>query len=196
MRPGIGQTTLRDSFEDEALWDTAASNKGSASIDRGRLTLAVQPEVYLFSLRHSLNVDDFYAEITARPNLCRGTDDYGLLIRASRVAYFRFSLSCNGMVQVDRISAGTRQSLQTPAPSGDAPRGSPGEVRIGVWADGPEMRLFLNGRYQLTVKNPAPRAGTIGVFVRSAGDTPVTVNFLDLTIQEITYVPSTATPMP
>ncbi|MGE5251277.1 MAG: hypothetical protein ACM3QS_13810 [Bacteroidota bacterium] len=196
MRPGVGQTTLHDSFTDEELWDTAASDKGSAGIDRSRLTLAVQPEVYLFSLRHGLNLDDFYAEITARPNLCRGADDYGVLIRASRVAYFRFSLTCNGMVQADRISAGTRQSLQAPIPSGDAPRGSPGEVRIGVWAVGPEMRLFLNGRYQFTVKNPAPRAGTIGVFVRSAGDTPVTVNFLDLVIQDVSQSAAAATPLP
>ncbi|HEY6073649.1 MAG TPA: hypothetical protein VIV15_09705, partial [Anaerolineales bacterium] len=32
MRPGIGQTTLSDSFSDEELWDTAVSDKGSASI--------------------------------------------------------------------------------------------------------------------------------------------------------------------
>ena len=77
MRPGVGQTTLSDSFTDAGLWDTAASDKGSASVDRNRLTIVVQPEVYLFSLRRGLSVDDFYAEVTASLNLCRGADDYG-----------------------------------------------------------------------------------------------------------------------
>jgi len=196
MRPGVGNTTVSDSFTDAKLWDTATSNEGSASVERNRLTLAVQPEVYLFSLRHGLSLDDFYAEITARPNLCRGADDYGVLIRASVVVYYRFSLNCNGMAQVDRISAGSRQLLQSAVPSGDAPRGSPGEVRIGVWAVESEMRLFLNGRYQFTVTHPSPRSGTIGVFARSAGDTPVTITFSDLTIQDVSYAPPTRTLAP
>jgi hypothetical protein len=196
MHPGVGQTTLSDSFTDEELWDTTTSDKGSANIDRNRLTLAVQPKVYMISLRHKLALNDFYAEITARPNLCRGDDDYGLLVRANAVAYYRFALSCNGMVKAERISVGTRQPLQEAVLSGDAPRGSPGEVRIGVWAVGTEMRLFLNGRYQFTVRNPNYRSGTIGVFARAAGDTPVTINFSDLVIQEVDYAPPPATLTP
>ncbi len=196
MRPGIGQTTLSDSFSDEELWDTAVSDKGSASIDRNRLTLAVQSQVYMISLRHKLNLTDFYAEITARPSLCRGADDYGVLVRASAVAYYRFGLSCTGTVRADRISVGTRQVLQEAIPSGDAPRGSPGEVRIGIWAVGNEMRLFLNGRYQFTIRNSNYRNGTIGVFARSAGDTPVTVNFLDLVVQSVEYAPPAITLTP
>ena len=196
MRPGVGNTTLSDSFTDPDLWESRASPQASASVERNRLTLAVQPGVYLFSLRRGLALDDFYAEITARPSLCRGADDYGLLIRASGSAYYRFSLTCNGTVQADRISAGTRQSLQGALPSGDAPRGSPGEVRIGVWAVGAEMRLFLNGRYQFSINNPNMRTGTIGVFARSGGDTPLTVTFSDLVIQDVSYIPPTRTPMP
>jgi len=196
MRPGVGGTTLSDSFSEAESWDTRSSNQGSASVERNRLTLAVQPGIYLFSLRRGLALDDFYAEITARPSLCRGGDDYGVLIRASTAAYYRFSLTCNGMVQADRISAGTRESLQAAVPSGDAPRGSPGEVRIGVWAVGAEMRLFLNGRYQFSIDNPNMRTGTIGVFARSAGDTPLTVSFSDLVIQDVSYIPPTRTPMP
>jgi hypothetical protein len=189
MDPGLGGTLLEDTFSDEGSWDTAVSDKGSASIERNRLTLAVQPKVYMLSLRKKLAVDDFYAEITARLNLCREGDDYGVLVRANAVAYYRFALSCNGAVRAERISTGTRQILQDWLPSGDAPRGSPGEVRIGVWAAGNEMRLFLNGRYQFSVRNPNYRSGTIGVFARAAGDTPVTVNFSDLVIREVEYAP-------
>lgn len=195
MRPGLGQTALSDTFTDAELWGTAVSNDGSASVDRNRLTIVAQPGVYMFSLRKDLVLDDFYAEITARPNLCRGGDDYGLLVRANAVAYYRFALSCEGTVRAERISVGTRQSLQEALPSGDAPRGSPGEVRIGIWAVGAEMRLFLNGRYQFSIHNPNLRTGTLGVFARSAGDTPVTINFSDLLVQEVEYAPP-PTPAP
>ena len=196
MRPGLGDTTLSDSFTDDSLWDTAASDQGSSSVEENRLTLAVQPKIYLISLRHDLSMDNFYAEITAQPNLCRGEDSYGLLIRAHAVAYYRFSLTCNGMVSAERIRFNNIQQLHEPIASGDAPIGPPDEVRIGVWVVGTEMRLFLNGHYQFTVQDASYASGSLGVFARSAGDTPVTVNFSDLMIQSVTYLAPTRTPMP
>lgn len=196
MRPGIGSTILTDDFSDPSLWDIATSDQASADINNNRLILSVQSKVYMISLRQDLTADDYYAEVTARPNLCRGDDSYGLLVRANAVAYYRFSLTCNGEVFMERISVGKRELLQSPLPSGDAPRGAPGEVRIGMWAVGSELRLFLNGRYQFGVSNTAYPSGTIGVFVNSAGDNPVVVSFSRLTIQEVDYSFPTATPKP
>jgi hypothetical protein len=150
----------------------------------------------MLSLRHDLTLDDYYAEITARTNLCRGDDSYGLLIRANAVAYYRITLTCNSTVSAERVSVGTRQLLQSPLPSGDAPPGAPGEVRIGVWAVGTEMRLFLNGRYQFSISDTNYPSGTIGVFVNSAGDTGTIVSFSDLTIQEINPTTPIQTPQP
>jgi len=91
---------------------------------------------------------------------------------------------------------GKREVLQTPLPSGDVPRGAPGEVRIGVWALGSELRLFLNGRYQFGISNTAYPNGTIGVFVNSTGENPVVVSFSRLTLQEVDYSFPTMTPEP
>jgi hypothetical protein len=196
MRPGLGEMFLTDKALDPTMWDTIESNEASAVIDDDRLTLAVQSQVYMISLRQELVLGDFYAEITARPGLCRGDDSYGFLVRANAVAGYRFSLYCNGRVSAERVSVGKRQVLQEPIPSGDAPPGAPGQVRIGVWAVGDEMRLFLNGRYQFSVTEPSYSSGTVGVFVNSAGDTAVTVSFSDLSVQDVIYVPPTPTPEP
>ncbi len=150
----------------------------------------------MISLRHGLTANDTYAEITARPGLCRGDDSYGLLIRANAVAYYRFSLTCNGNAFAERISGSKHELLQAPLPSGDVPRGAPGEVRIGVWAVGTEMRLFLNGRYQFSVSNSNYPSGTIGVFVNSAGETPAIVSFSRLTLQKVDYTLPAMTPNP
>ncbi|WKZ37706.1 MAG: hypothetical protein QY332_07145 [Anaerolineales bacterium] len=196
MRPGLGNILLSDDFSDPSLWDTAVSNQASAGVDNNRLTLAVQSGVYMLSLRQDLALNNFYAEITARPSLCRSDDNYGVLIRATTATYYRFALACNGTVRAERISSGNRVPLQQPLQSGDVPPGAPGEVRIGIWAVGREMRLFLNGRFQFSVSDPTFRSGTIGVFVRSAGDTAAVVSFSDLSIQGIDYIPPTNTPVP
>ena len=195
MGPGIGKETLSDDFSDDSVWDTATSNQGSAAISRNRLTLAVQPKYYLASMRHELIVSDFYAEITARPSLCRGDDNYGLVVRGIGSSFYRFVLACNGEVRAERVSGGTRLSIHEPVSSGDAPA-APGEVRIGVWAVGGDMRLFLNGRYQFSVTEGTFPSGGLGVFVRSAGDTLTTVTFSDLAVYEVNYIPPTKTPLP
>jgi hypothetical protein len=196
MRPGLGTTTLTDDFSNASLWNTATSDEASADIDSNRLILSAQSNVYMISLRRELTENDYYTEITARPDLCRGDDAYGLLVRANAVAYYRFSLTCNGTVYAERISVGTRELLQIPLPSGDVPRGAPGEVRIGVWAVGSEMRLFLNGRYQFSINSTNYPSGTIGVFVNSSGETPVIVSFSRLTLQKVDYTFPTMTPKP
>jgi hypothetical protein len=196
-KPDVGGVILSDDFSDPDEWNTAASDQGSAAVSRNRLTLAVQPGFSIASIRKEPVLGNFYAEITARPSLCRGADDYGLLLRApNNVAAYRFALSCNGSARVERFSVGRAHPLQPPVPSGDVPRGAPGEVRLGVWAVDSELRFFLNGRYQFTVTDNSYPSGAIGVFAQAAGDTPVTVTFSDLVISEVTYIPATRTPLP
>ena len=194
MSPGIGRVTLEDDFSDDEVWDTAQSDNGSAVITRNRLTLAVQSGYYLSSMRRELPLSDFYAEITARPSLCRGEDHYGLIIRGVGSSFYRFLLSCNGQVWAERISGGTKLTIHEPVPSGDA-AGAPGEVRIGMWAVGSEMRLFLNERFQFSVTEATFPIGALGVFVRSNGETPVTVLFSDLEVYDVNYTPPTKTPI-
>ena len=196
MRPGLGATILTDNFPTSTLWDVAVSDEASASVENSSLILAAQSGNIMSSLRHDLVLDDYYAEVTARLSLCRGNDEYGILVRANGGAYYRFSLSCNGNTHADRMSNARRMVLQAAMPSSDVPVGPPGEVRIGVWAVGTEMRLFLNGHYQFSVSEPSYRSGTIGFFVNSAGDTATIVSFSDLVIQNVEYAFPTQTPRP
>jgi hypothetical protein len=185
LQPILGDVLLEDNFSDESLWDIASSNQASAAMDKNRLTLSAQSGVYMISLRHELILTDYYAEITAKPGLCKGEDHYGLLIRATVGTYYRFVLACDGTARIERYANGNKLILQKPEPSGDVPPGAPGQVRIGVWALGKEMRLFLNDRYQFSIIDPSFPSGTIGVFARSVGETPVVVSFEDLMIYEI-----------
>ena len=196
MLLGLGELIAIDDFSDPGEWDTAVSNDGSASISRDRLTLVAQPDVYMVSLQRQLVLGNFYAELTARPSLCRGEDEYGFLVRASAVTYYRFALTCNGQAHAERISQRERHILHEPVFSGDVPPGAPGEVRIGVWAYGSELRLFLNDRFQFSFTDSNISSGTVGVFARAAGETPVTVAFSNLRVHAVEYAPPTSTSVP
>jgi hypothetical protein len=194
MLTGLGGLIASDDFTDPGEWDTAVSKEGSASVSRERLTLAVQPGVYIVSMQRQMVLGNFYAEITARPSLCRGADEYGFVVRASTATYYRFSLTCDGQAHAERISLQERHDLHEPVMSGDVPPGAPGEVRIGVWAAGSELRLFLNDRFQFSFTDKNISSGTVGVFASAKGDTPVTVTFTDLRVRSVEYTLPSATP--
>ena len=190
-RPGLGEIILQDDFTDPDAWQTVSTNNTSAAVDRGQLTLGISDgirPVTLFSPRLEPVLRDFYAVITARTSLCRGTDQYGLLVRMmSYNDYYRYALNCQGEVRLERIQGGQAYPLQNWVPSGDVPPGAPAEVLLGVWASGTEMRFFLNGRLQFTVRDPVFGAGGLGVFIVSTGTTPVTVSFMDLVVSQVSY---------
>jgi hypothetical protein len=196
MSPGIGEVLLRDNFTSARVWDTVASEQASVSLKDKQLVLAVEPGVSVASLRRDLTFGNFYAELTARIGLCRANDIYGLLIRVTGNNFYRFNLSCNGLITVERVKSGERLALLEPTASGDVPLGPPGEVEIGIWAVSGEMRLFLNGRYQFSVIEKTFPSGAFGVFVKSNGDTPVTITFSDFRVYAVEYIAPTGTPGP
>lgn len=188
MRPGIGEIILQDDFSEADIWALADKDGATARLGKNELTITVtKKRIYQFSLRQEPQLTNFYLEITANPSLCRGLDEYGLLIRAaSSNDYYRFSLSCDAQARLDRIYGGQASSPQPWILSGAVPPGGPSTSRLGVWAVGSEMRFFVNEEYLFSVVDGLLTGGTIGVFARSASDEAMTVNFQDLTVWEVT----------
>ena len=185
----MGEITFQDDFSSAGGWALSDTIKGSVALGKNKLTIAINvPKTYLASIRSQPILGDFYAEITASPNLCRGADEYGLLIRvASEQDYYRFSVSCDGQTRLDRVYRGQASSPQPWMLGSRIPIGSPSTSRLAVWAVGNEMRFFINDEYQFSVRDPLLAGGRLGVFARSAGDNVVTVNFSNLVVQEILH---------
>lgn len=197
-RPGVGDLLLEDSFDQPRVWLTSSTASTEILIARQRLTLSMDSGPagrLLFSPRSEPLLRDFYAEIDATLSLCRGRDQYGLLVRLmSYQDYYRYAVNCQGETRLERVQGGAAIPLQNWQPSGDAPLGAPAQVRIGVWAAGPELRFFLDDHYQFTVRDPVFAQGALGVFILSSSGSPVTVSFSHLRIYPVTY--STPTPSP
>jgi hypothetical protein len=196
-KPGIGQVLLSDDFSSPDEWNTAVSDQAAVVIAEKALTIATQPGIApVASFRQGQIFGNMYAEITARPSLCRDADDYGLAFRApNNIAYYRFAVACNGTAGAQRFSLGAARILHPAILSADVPTGAPGEVRLGVWAVGSEFRFFLNDRYQFTATDSSYASGAIGVFAHAGGDSPVTVTFADLVVYAVgEAIPATQPP--
>ena len=187
MRPGIGAIIYQDDFTDPETWSLATSPLGSIALGLNELTIVINAEnTYLYSVREEWNISDFYLELTASPSMCRELDEYGMLLRFNSAGdFYRFSLSCNGQVRLDRIYQGKASSPQPWLVSYAVPPGAPSSSRLGVWAVGNEMRFFVNNYYQFTISDPLLLSGSVGVFARSTIDWPLTVNFSDLVIYSV-----------
>jgi hypothetical protein len=186
-RSDLGQIIFQDDFSSGKGWQLGRTGAGSVALGKNELSIAIsEPHAYLSSMRDQPILSDFYTEITASPTLCRGADEYGLLIRAaSESDFYRFSLSCDGQVRVDRVVGGAASSPQPLVFSGAVPAGAPSISQLGVWARGKEMRFFVNDMYQFSVNDPLQLSGSLGVFARSGGEMAVTVSFSDLVVREV-----------
>ncbi len=167
-------------------------------MENNRLILSVTRKgLYLMTLRAGPVLADFHLQVTARLNLCRQKDAYGVLFRAaSQGDYYRYVLNCQGQARLERAQGGQIVPLGAWQESGDAPRGAPGEVTLGIWAVGSEMYLFLNDRFQFASRDTLFRSGQIGLFALSGEETPLAVVFSDLVVYDASSViPPATTPV-
>lgn len=187
MRPKLGDILFEDDFSDPKAWQLSQTDIGSVALGKNELTIAIgENDATLFSIRAEPILTDFYLEITAAPSMCRGLDEYGVLFRVSpNIDYYRFSLSCNGQVRLDRVIGGQASSPQPWLLSGSVPPGAPSSSQIGIAAVGSNLDFFVNGQYQFSIKDPLLNSGGVGVFARSANKMAVTVNFSDLVVYKV-----------
>ena len=185
-RAVFGELILQDDFSQPENWTTGKMTAGSVVFGKNELSLGVsQPEGYLYSLREDAVVGDFYLEITASPSICRSKDEYGVLFRVSPgLDFFRFGLNCAGEARVDRFLAGSASSPQPPTVSGVVPPGAPSSSRIGIWANGREIRFYVNNEYLFMIHDQSLPSGGLGVYARAAGPDEMSVNFSELAVYD------------
>ena len=187
LRPRIGKPIFSDDFSNPSLWSLNQSSTSSIALGKNEVTLAIsQPGLYLFTLRKSPILSDFYLEITASTGICKGGDEYGVLFRVSpSLDFYRFSLTCNGQIRLDKYFKGRASSPQPKMLSGSIPCGAPGTSRLSIWASGKVMDFYVNDQYQFTIRDPSILSGSLGVFAHSAGENAMSVSFSNLMVYQV-----------
>ncbi len=130
---------------------------------------------YSASVRTEVN---FYAEIDATIGACSGRDAGGMAVRVGGANYdqsYVFEIACNGEYRLRKfIEFGTVPEVLLNWAYTDAINKGPNATnRIGVFADGDELYLFVNGT--LLTEDPIEdndySEGRFGIFA-SAAQTP------------------------
>jgi hypothetical protein len=196
---GKDRIVLEDDFSAREGWLTSRTTAGSAAYGVDELTLAAASQrAYVVSLRRSPSFNDFYLEMTANVSLCQSADQYGLLLRAAdEWNYYRWVISCDGRTRLERVQQGAFVIVQDWVESPRIQAGALAENRLAVWMFGREMRFFINDLEIFSARDPVWSEGVVGVFVRAAGEPPLTVSFDDLRVWSLdrTQIP-TSTPVP
>lgn len=183
----VGPVAIIDDFSQPSLWQPLKRPSGEIAFGSAEQDIAIsQPGGYLISLRYSPQLADFYLEMDASPNLCVNGDSYGLLLRVTSIQdYIRFSLNCDGYLRVERVRSGEVTVLQDWSGSSQVRAGAPQTFRLGVWVRGSEMRFFVDGVYQFSVRDTLFDRGGVGIFARSSGQTSVSVAFKNMVIHNL-----------
>lgn len=187
LLPGLGEIIVEDDFSTGEAWLLKTTPEASVAVANNHITLALSLEQgFLFSLRTEPVLSDFYAEITASPNLCGPEDEYGLMVRTTpALSYYRFAISCDGEAKVIKVSRNSTSVLVPPERYAVIPGAAPSSSRLAVWANGEDIRFFINNQFLFSIRDTVLKQGTFGVFVRTAGEKAVSVNYSDLLIYQV-----------
>lgn len=188
--PQKGELVLEDDFSAGKDWQTGQTASSSAAYGNQTLTLAISSgKASVVSFRTGSLPADYYLEINASPSLCRGSDNYGLLLRASSDRdFYRWIITCDGRLRLERLQDGFPAVLK----DWTAAVARPGADRLGVWLSGSEMRFYMDGLLQFSAKDPLFTSGSIGLFARSGGEDALTVNFSNLQVWRVAGQPAAA----
>ena len=186
LRPGLQPEVLSDDFSGGG-WQTYKNEAGQAAFGVNELTLAISSaKASLVSFRAAPLPGDSYFEITATPNLCQRDDTFGLYLRAASAGDgYRLLLTCAGMLRLERLKNSEVVVLQDWTPGVGLRPGGMLPLRLGIWANAKELRIFVNDEYQFSTRDPVWSEGLLGVFARSASDSPLTVSFSKLAVHPL-----------
>lgn len=166
----LGDPTWKDSLDTAKNFYLFENDQTKVEAEDGALALTGRnANGWLgWSLTYAQNPSDFYLEATFRTRTCAGSDLYGIVFRASKenAGYF-FGVTCDGRynltyrdlnndIQKELISIKAASAIQA---------GSDQINRLGVFAQGDKISLYINGSLIDEVTDSTRSSGYFGAFV-------------------------------
>lgn len=182
--PIFGSLTFNEEGVVQEHWLSSQEMTGIVAAGENSLSLAVNsPRSSLQTFRRDTTLNDFYFESVMTMGLCKNTDQAGVLFRAvDSQNYYAFLVNCQGSIVLQRVLKGTPAILRDWSLTNQAQAGLTKPIKIGVWAQGSTIRIYLNDQLQYEVVNTAYYSGGIGFIAQASGDTSVSVNFSEIKV--------------
>jgi hypothetical protein len=185
-QPGYSTLIFDDTGTAGDHWVNLAESAGSITVDQNSVNLAVNSSKgVLTAFRKDTMLYNFYFETVMATSLCKNDDQMGVLFRVTgSMSYYRFMVNCSGKIALQQVVGGTPTILKDWMSTSQAQQGLNGSLKIGVWAYGSVLRIYLNDQLQMEVTNSTYYSGGIGFFAKASGDTSVAVNFSDIKVYQ------------
>jgi hypothetical protein len=166
----LGDPAWRDPLDVEDNWPMYEDSHVGFTIAEGRMTMtSFDDDNWDGWMLTWPEIGDFYLEATFSPGSCEGLDRYGLMFRArpSVLGYtgYLFAASCDGRYSLRAWDGSSFRDLVSWTPSDAIPQGSGEAVRLGVWAEGDELRLYADGELLAERADDMSSNGLFGVFL-------------------------------
>jgi hypothetical protein len=182
--PVFGSLVYDDAGVMTDHWPAIQENVNLVTVSKDTLVLSVNnPRGTLLSLRQDTTLSDFYFESVMTMGLCRSEDAAGIVFRTvDAQSYYAFLVNCQGRIALERVLKGSPAMLLDWSLTNQVQPGLTTPLKIGVWAQGSTIRIYINDQLQYEVINSAYYRGGIGFIAQASGDTAVSVNFSEIKI--------------
>jgi hypothetical protein len=186
-RAGLGTPAFQDKFSSGSNWPLYEDEHASFVVDENELIMTAFNADYWNSwMLTAPTISNFYLEMEATIGTCSGLDAYGLMARSQLsedgTSGYLFGVSCDGRYSLRFWDGLEFTKLVNWTIQGDLVYGSDQTQRIGLWAEGGVLKLYVNGKLITQVNDSTLASGRIGVFVSSAA-TPD----LEVHVKEVSY---------
>ena len=144
----LGNPDYTDTFDQTYNWYPYDSSTTKAEIKNGKFFYTMKGTKSSSEWTLSWpEIKDFYLEVTAKtPDTCDGKDRYGLLFRAPDPSQgYLFYVSCDGQYRL-ALWDGSNFDILVDWTVANVINKGPNETnRLGVWAEGKKITLYING---------------------------------------------------
>ncbi len=186
-RAGLGTPAFEDKFNTGSNWPLYEDEHASFVVDDNELIMTAFNADYWNSwMLTAPTISNFYLEMDATIGTCSGLDAYGLMARSKLTddgsAGYLFGVSCDGRYSLRFWDGAEFTKLVNWTVHADLAYGSDQTQRIGVWAEGGVLKLYVNGKLITQVTDSTYPSGRFGVFVSSAATADMEVQ-----VNEVSY---------
>ncbi|MEW6567056.1 MAG: SdrD B-like domain-containing protein [Chloroflexota bacterium] len=174
-RAQLGEPTWRDAFDSGGNWGLYDRDPARFAIEDGFMVMSDQNADQIdWWLLTWPEVTDFYLESQLTFGTCADGDRAGLVFRGhvtpegSVDSGYLFGVTCDGRYSLRSWQDPTLSSLVTWTQDSRIQSGENANNRIGVWAKGNIIRLYVNGEQLTEITDTAHAGRMFGLFVGAA----------------------------
>ncbi len=182
----LGPADWTDNFDSAANWFGLNTDEVSFVFDDGmlRMRAKVAGAGDFWGLSNRPDLEDFFIQAVFKTgSVCSGLDRYGLLVRSPDPnAGYVFNVSCNGQFRIYEWDGENYNQLHGWTASTAIDTGPDAENKVGVWAVGDEIKLYINDILVAELEVDIYDEGQFGLLVGSAETAP-----FDVYVDTISY---------